>query len=307
MGGATNLERHVMNIEYGKQARPQRVVIYGQHGVGKSTLIAGLEKPLILDTEDGTAHLDVARVRIGNLGMLRDVYVELREELKAGTCPFRTIALDTADRLWDMCAEAILLEQRKRSMEDLGYNKAYTLATERFKEVFKSFDVLCRLGAHVVISCHANVERMNPPDAPEYTAYTLKVAPPNKQAQAAAAFLTEWADAILFARMEHTIDAKAHKAVMGGGGPRRVLETQPSAAWTAKVRCAGMDGQLPLEAAAIMPLFDGGTAANTSANMGGTPAQSDMGNSMQQSMQGGDSYGANAAANMNANVEGGQA
>lgn len=260
-----------MNIEYGKQRRPQRVVIYGQHGVGKSTLIAGLEKPLILDTEDGTAHLDVARVKIGSLEELRDVMRELVQQLKAGECEFKTIALDTADRLWDMCAEAILKGLGKKSMEDLGYNKAYTLATEQFKNVFAGFDLLCRLGVHVVISCHANVERMNPPDAPEYTAYSLKVAPPNKQAGAAASFLTEWADAILFARMLLSVDAKSHKAIIGGDCGR-VVETQPSAAWTAKVR-ADLPAQLPMDATALLPLFEGAEAAKPAPAQAETPEQ----------------------------------
>ena len=51
----------LQNIKRGVQQRPQRVIIYGPEGVGKSTLAAGLPAPLFLDTEEGTQHMNVDR------------------------------------------------------------------------------------------------------------------------------------------------------------------------------------------------------------------------------------------------------
>lgn len=53
----------LQNIKRGVQQRPQRVIIYGPEGVGKSTLAAGLPAPLFLDTEEGTQHMNVDRMR----------------------------------------------------------------------------------------------------------------------------------------------------------------------------------------------------------------------------------------------------
>ena len=39
----------LQNIKRGVQQRPQRVIIYGPEGVGKSTLAAGLPAPVLLD------------------------------------------------------------------------------------------------------------------------------------------------------------------------------------------------------------------------------------------------------------------
>ena len=50
-----------MAIRRGRIPRPQKVVIYGPEGVGKSTLAGRLPEPVFLDTEGGTHHLDVAR------------------------------------------------------------------------------------------------------------------------------------------------------------------------------------------------------------------------------------------------------
>ena len=54
----------LQNIKRGVQQRPQRVIIYGPEGVGKSTLAAGLPAPLFLDTEEGTQHMNVDRIQV---------------------------------------------------------------------------------------------------------------------------------------------------------------------------------------------------------------------------------------------------
>lgn len=51
-----------MKISSGKVIRPQKVVIYGSEGIGKSTLAAQFPNPLFIDTEGGTAQLDVRRI-----------------------------------------------------------------------------------------------------------------------------------------------------------------------------------------------------------------------------------------------------
>ncbi len=52
----------MLNIKNGKIPRPQKVVIYGAEGVGKTTLAAQFPDPLFIDTESGTAHMDVRRI-----------------------------------------------------------------------------------------------------------------------------------------------------------------------------------------------------------------------------------------------------
>ena len=54
----------LQNIKRGVQQRPQRVIIYGPEGVGKSTLAAGLPAPVLLDTEQGSSHIDVAPLEV---------------------------------------------------------------------------------------------------------------------------------------------------------------------------------------------------------------------------------------------------
>ena len=50
-----------MKIARGVQIGPQKVVLYGPEGIGKSTFGAQFPAPLFLDVEQGTRHIDVAR------------------------------------------------------------------------------------------------------------------------------------------------------------------------------------------------------------------------------------------------------
>ena len=43
-----------MRIKRGIQAGPQKVVLYGPEGIGKSTFAAQFPNPLFLDVEEGT-------------------------------------------------------------------------------------------------------------------------------------------------------------------------------------------------------------------------------------------------------------
>ena len=51
-----------MNITRGKQAKAQRVIIYGTEGIGKSSLASQFPNPLFIDTEGSTSNMDVARM-----------------------------------------------------------------------------------------------------------------------------------------------------------------------------------------------------------------------------------------------------
>ena len=43
----------------GKQELPPRICIYGNHGIGKSTIAAQFPAPIFVNTEDGIDSLDV--------------------------------------------------------------------------------------------------------------------------------------------------------------------------------------------------------------------------------------------------------
>ena len=243
-----------MNIKKGKQVRAQRVVIYGVEGIGKSTLASAAPAPLFLDTENGTGQLDVDRVEVQNLNDIGNAI----SELLGGNLGYRTVVLDTADNLWRMCADSICAENNWADIEKAGYGKGYAMAGDRFRLVISRFDELMKRGINVIIVSHAKIDRISPPDNAEYSKYAIKVAAPNKQAEASRELLKEWCDCLLFCHYDMTVDSSNGKAV---GEHRRIVSTCSAPAWEAKNRY-GLPETMEMNAETIQAVFAAAGCAN---------------------------------------------
>jgi hypothetical protein len=173
-------------ITRGKIARPQKVVIYAPEGLGKTTLAAACPKPLIIDLEQGSHHIDCARVEPKSY---TDV-LEILTELSSGS-DFETIIIDTIDWLEEQLIEHVCKAGNKASIEDFGYGKGYIVAAE---ETVKLLNLLNKVAtkANVILLAHSEVKRQELPDHPPFDRYQLKL---SKQI---APLIKEWADAILF-------------------------------------------------------------------------------------------------------------
>lgn len=254
-----------LNIKKGRQSRAQRVVIYGPEGIGKSTLAANnMPAPLFLDTEDGTCQLDVDRVPVRSIDDLRDAMAALLAEAKAGTCEYKSVVLDTADRLWMMCADYVCAENNWKDIEQPGYGKGYAIVAGKFRSLFGGFDKLMRAGLHVCIVCHAKVDRIVPPDNTEYNKYLIKISAPNKQAEQSREYVKEWCDTLLFCHYQIAVDQEKKRLVGGGNEATRVVSTVPTPAWEAKNRF-GLPAELPMEAGVLSSLFTGEQAEQVEA------------------------------------------
>lgn len=236
-----------MKITKGKQARAQRVVIYGVEGIGKSTLASAAPAPLFLDTENGTGQLNVDRVEVQNLNDLGGAL----SELLSGNLGYKTVVLDTADNLWRMCADSICAENNWADIEKAGYGKGYAMAGDRFRLVISRFDELMKRGINVVIVCHAKIDRISPPDNAEYSKYAIKVAAPNRQAEASRELLKEWCDCLLFCHYDTTVDSSKGKAV---GEHKRIVSTSSAPAWEAKNRY-GLPETMEMNASTMQAVF----------------------------------------------------
>lgn len=83
----------MLNISKGIVLRPQKVVVYGPEGIGKSTFASHFPDPLFLDIEDSTSQLDVKRIPdINSWAMLHGIIEEIAKEK-----PCKTLVIDTVD------------------------------------------------------------------------------------------------------------------------------------------------------------------------------------------------------------------
>jgi len=247
-------------VTRGKQRRAQRVCIYGVESVGKTTFAAKAPKPIFLDVEGGTHHLDAARVEIDSFDALQGAVTELA----AGGHDFGTAVIDSADWTEKLLIEHLLAETKKKSIEDFGYGKGWIQVAERFARLLTSCDKLIDRGINVFFIAHSHVKRVEPPDQmAAYDRYELKL---SKQCSP---LLKEWADELWFAQFKTKLVESESGRMKGKGGKERVLYTTHSAAYDAKTR-SGLPEELALEWDGVAHLF--GAASPIKTEGGGHPA-----------------------------------
>jgi hypothetical protein len=252
----TSSPKSALAIRRGKITRPQKAVIYGPEGVGKSTLASQTPDPVFLDTEGGTHHLDV--VRLDSAATWEEITAVIGQ-LASTQHEFRTLVIDTADWLEKRLIEHLCRKANKDSIEDFGYGKGWGILAEEFARFLTSLDALLARGMHVVFLAHATVRKFEAPDqAGSYDRFELKL---SKQV---APLLKEWADVVLFANYVTKVAEKDNGKMRGIGGKERVLFANHSAAYDAKNR-HGLPDKLPFTIEALAPVF--GAAATVS---GGT-------------------------------------
>jgi len=248
-------------IRRGRITRPQKVVIYGPEGVGKSTLAGRFPEPVFLDTEGGTHHLDVVRL---DAGATWDEITAAIGQLASTQHEFRTLVIDTADWLEKRLIEHLCRKANKDSIEDFGYGKGWVILAEEFARFLNSLDGLLARGMHVVFLAHATVRKFEAPDqAGSYDRFELKL---SKQV---APLVKEWADVVLFGNYVTKIAEKDNGKMRGVGGKERVLFATHTAAYDAKNR-HGLPDKLPFTAEALAPVF--GAAAESGGSVAASPA-----------------------------------
>lgn len=247
-----------IKIESGRRARPQKVVIYGPEGVGKSTLAQHLPAPIFIDAERGTDHLDVDRIQCDTIGDVRAAV----SHLLANPGHYKTAVIDTVDWVERRLSQDLCKNENAGSIEDVGggYGKGYTKLAEHMMDLLALFDRLRSKGMHVVLLAHAKLSRVEDPEAVgSYDRFELKME------KKGAALVKEWADALLFLNFRTKVVTEKGKSVgKGQGGEERTIYTTRHAARDAKNR-HGLPDRLDVPrsnpAQFLAPIFNGDAPA----------------------------------------------
>lgn len=236
----------MLEITKGKISRAEKVVIYGSEGIGKSTLAAQFPEPLFIDTEGGTAQMDVRRVQAPKswdelLGIVREV---------ADTPEIcRTLVIDTADWAEAVCVSCVCAKYKQPSIEAFGYGKGYTYLGEEWNRLLTACDAVIASGKHVVITAHAKMRKFEQPDEQgAYDRWEMKLS------RQVAPLLKEWADLLLFLNYK-TYVVQSTSGTSKAAGGKRVMYTTHHPCWDAKNR-HGLAPELDLDYAEIAEIFD---------------------------------------------------
>jgi hypothetical protein len=244
-----------MQIITGKQAGALKTVIYGPEGIGKSTLAARFPRPVFIDTEGSTRHMDVSRMeKPSSWTMLQEQVRYIRDT--PGLCG--TLVIDTADWAEQLCIRSICASKEIGGIEDLGYGRGYVYLAEEFGKLLNLLEEVVERGVHVVLTAHAMMRKFEQPDEMgAYDRWELKLQ------KKTAPLVKEWSDLLLFANyktLSVAADKEGKKFKAQGG--RRVLYTAHHPCWDAKNRL-GLPEELPLDFDALAPYIFPAAPAHT--------------------------------------------
>ena len=241
----------MLNISTGRISRPQKVVLYGVEGIGKTSLAAQTPDPLFIDTEGGTAHLDVRRLQ---KPASWEEFIALVKEVAATPNVCKSLVIDTADWSEQLATEYICAKYNQPGIESFGYGKGYAYLAEEFSRLLSACDEVIRSGKNVVITAHAKMRKQELPDEQgAFDRWELKL---SKQT---APLLKEWPDALLFLNFKTLVISTESKTNKAQGG-KRVIYTSHHPCWDAKNR-HNLPEELDLNYASIAPIFSDNTQA----------------------------------------------
>lgn len=250
-----------MKILKGKQHKPRRTLIYGVHGVGKSTLAADAPDCLMINLEDGLNDIECDKTELfRTFDQVMDCLRWLAEE----DHDYKNVAIDTVDWLETMIHKAVATAASKDSIADIGYGAGFKQALTYWDRLIFALNWLrAEKGVGVILLAHTEAKKFENPEADSYDRYQPALHP------LAGSLLQEWCDEVLFAsyrvftRKEDQGFNKKRTVATGDG--QRYLRTQETAAVLAKNRL-NMPPEIEFAWSAYQQYF------NPSGNIAGTVA-----------------------------------
>ncbi len=243
----------MLNIVEGKTNPPLKAVFYGPEGIGKSTMASHAPGALFIDTEGGTAHMNVRRIQ--KPASWEELISTIEEVARTpGIC--QTLILDTADWAEMQCIKDICAKYKVSGLESFGYGKGYTYVGEEMARLLAACDKVIAAGMNVIIIAHAKMRKQELPDEQgAFDRWEMKL---SKQASP---LLKEWPDLLLFLNYKTLIVTSENSTKKATGG-KRVMYTTHSPVWDAKNRF-DLPDEMDMDFAGIAHLFK--SAADTPA------------------------------------------
>jgi hypothetical protein len=225
---------NLKSLRKGSVARPPRIILYGTHGVGKSSFAAQADKPVFIQTEEGLDALDVTAFP---LARSYDEVMEAIGSLYSEDHDFGTVVLDSADWMEQLIFKQVAINHKINNIEDMGYGKGYTFAVDLWRNVMEGFDLLRNeKNMQVIFLAHTQIKRYDDPLVDSYDRYMLDLH------KGGAAIISEWCDLLMFANYRvNTVKSDVgfnQKKTRAVGAGERVLHTQERPGWVAKSRWA---------------------------------------------------------------------
>jgi phage nucleotide-binding protein len=181
----------------GLSANGVKVLVYGQAGAGKTSLIKTLPNPIVLSAEGGLLSIqdaDIPYIQVTGMDTLKEAWMWLTESNEAQA--YKSVALDSISEI----AEVVLNAEKKATKDP---RQAYGAMQEQMADIIRAFRDLPN--RHVYMS--AKLEKQQ--DEMGRILYSPSM-PGNKTGQSLPYFFDE----VLALRIERDTDGNTQRALM---------------------------------------------------------------------------------------------
>ena len=160
--------------------RPVICTLFGEGGMGKTTLAAMFPNPVFIRTEDGTASLaGNDNVSLFPLATSSQDVLDAIEALGTEKHDYKTLVIDSITQLATLIeSEIVAADPKAKSINQAGggYGAGYGTAAERHRMVREYAGGLAyQSNMNVVFIGHADTETMDLPDMDAFQRYTVRI------------------------------------------------------------------------------------------------------------------------------------
>lgn len=171
--------------------KPPRMVLYGEHKIGKSSFAANSIKPVFIQTEDG---LESLGVQAFEKSLSWESVIDNMRELVKEQHDFKTLVVDSLDWLERLIWERVCKENNVKQIGDVPYGGGYKLATNYWKDFIYGLDVLNqKKQMMIILLAHSKISKFEDPTKQNYDRFDLDLH------DKAGGLILQWCDIIGFA------------------------------------------------------------------------------------------------------------
>lgn len=138
-----------------------KYIIYGEKGLGKTTLALKFPYPVLIDSENGSTYANADESALSLKVESYADFVEVYKELKTMRHPYKTLIIDTIDWFEDLlCNHAKTLMPKGK---DNDTKELWQKVKELTVEFLMNLDVLTNKGMNIVLTAHQGTYKIDDP------------------------------------------------------------------------------------------------------------------------------------------------
>lgn len=220
----------VFTVSQAVATKAQRIVIYGEGGIGKTSLAAMAPSPVFIDLDRSVGQVAHGRNVVDDI----DSWSDIRGALQA-QAPWKnaeSVVIDSATIAQKM-AEAHVIStvphskgKPVKSIVDYGWGEGFQYVYDEFLGMLSDLDSHIRQGRHAILVCHSLTDTAPNPDGDDYKRHEPDLQQPAKLGRIRD-IVKNWCDHLLFIKQDMIVtEGKAR-----GHGSRTIYCTDMPTYW----------------------------------------------------------------------------